>query len=86
MLTFKKDVTQDTWDNLKKELCSQFFLENVEILAQRKLCELGHTGTIWKYVKQFTGLMLNICDMSENDKIFSFVEGLNQWARTKLYD
>ncbi|KAA0053541.1 uncharacterized protein E6C27_scaffold190G001050 [Cucumis melo var. makuwa] len=38
--------TIDIWDVLKKELCSQFFLENVEILARRKLCDLKHTGNI----------------------------------------
>ncbi|KAA0046344.1 uncharacterized protein E5676_scaffold426G00510 [Cucumis melo var. makuwa] len=31
--------TIDTWDALKRELRSQFFLENVEILARRKLRE-----------------------------------------------
>ncbi|KAA0031851.1 uncharacterized protein E6C27_scaffold3326G00030 [Cucumis melo var. makuwa] len=30
----------DTWDALKRELRSQFFLEDVEILARRKLREL----------------------------------------------
>ncbi|TYK19135.1 uncharacterized protein E5676_scaffold522G00590 [Cucumis melo var. makuwa] len=38
--------TIDIWGVLKKELCSQFFLENVEILARRKLCDLKHTGNI----------------------------------------
>ncbi|KAA0025806.1 uncharacterized protein E5676_scaffold447G00500 [Cucumis melo var. makuwa] len=36
--------TIDTWDALKRELRSQFFPENVEILARRKLRELKHTG------------------------------------------
>ncbi|KAA0060753.1 uncharacterized protein E5676_scaffold451G00450 [Cucumis melo var. makuwa] len=36
--------TIDTWDSLKRELRSQFFPENVEILARRKLRELKHTG------------------------------------------
>ena len=76
----------DTWDNLKSELHSQFFFENVEILARRKLRELKHTGTIREYVKQFAGLMLDISDMTEKDKIFSFVEGLKSWARTELYE
>ncbi|TYK19196.1 hypothetical protein E5676_scaffold522G001330 [Cucumis melo var. makuwa] len=38
--------TIDTWDALKRELRSQFFSENVEILARRKLRELKHTGSI----------------------------------------
>ncbi|TYK14924.1 uncharacterized protein E5676_scaffold1623G00170 [Cucumis melo var. makuwa] len=38
--------TIDTWDVLKKELCSQFFTENVEILPRRKLRDLKHIGNI----------------------------------------
>ncbi|TYJ97410.1 uncharacterized protein E5676_scaffold194G002310 [Cucumis melo var. makuwa] len=78
--------TIDTWDALKGELRSQLFLENVEIFAQRKLHELKHTGNIREYVKQFAGLMLDIRDMSEKDKVFCFVEGLKPWAKTKLYE
>ncbi|TYK08452.1 uncharacterized protein E5676_scaffold654G00680 [Cucumis melo var. makuwa] len=78
--------TIDTWDALKKELCLQFFPENVEILARRKLCDLKHTGKIREYMKQFTGLMLDIRDMSEKDKVFCFVEWLKPWARAKLYE
>ncbi|KAA0046481.1 uncharacterized protein E5676_scaffold1251G00300 [Cucumis melo var. makuwa] len=36
----------DTWDVLKKEICSQFFSKNVEILARRKLHDLKHTSKI----------------------------------------
>ncbi|KAA0054179.1 uncharacterized protein E6C27_scaffold131G001100 [Cucumis melo var. makuwa] len=78
--------TVDTWDALKRELRSQFFPENVEILAREKLRNLRHTGEIWEYVKQFAGLMLDIRDMSEKDKVFYFVEGLKPWARAKLYE
>ncbi|TYK19243.1 uncharacterized protein E5676_scaffold1493G00440 [Cucumis melo var. makuwa] len=78
--------TVDTWDALKRELRSQFFPENVKILARRKLRDLRHTGEIREYVKQFAGLMLDIRDMSEKDKVFYFVEGLKPWARAKLYE
>ncbi|XP_038890158.1 uncharacterized protein LOC120079815 [Benincasa hispida] len=78
--------TIDTWDRLKQELRSQFFPENVEILARRKLRELKQTSNIRDYVKQFAGLMLDIRDMSEKDKVFCFVEGLKPWAKAKLYE
>ena len=58
----------------------------MEILAQQKLCELKHTDNIREYVKQFVGLMLDIRDMSEKDKVFCFIEGLKLWAKTKLYE
>ncbi|KAA0046992.1 uncharacterized protein E5676_scaffold68G001120 [Cucumis melo var. makuwa] len=58
--------TIETWDALKRELRSQFFSENVEILARRKLHDLRHTGKIREYVKQFAGLMLDIRDMVQD--------------------
>ncbi|KAA0043300.1 uncharacterized protein E5676_scaffold129G00830 [Cucumis melo var. makuwa] len=78
--------TIDTWDALKRELRSQFFPENVEILARRKLRKRKYTNNIWEYMKQFVGLMLDLRDMSEKDKVFCFVEGLKPWAKTKLYE
>ncbi|KAA0058239.1 uncharacterized protein E6C27_scaffold274G005640 [Cucumis melo var. makuwa] len=41
----------DTWDALKRELRLEFFPKNVEILAQRKLCELKHTGRLKPWTK-----------------------------------
>ncbi|KAJ7947138.1 Retrotransposon protein, putative, Ty3-gypsy subclass [Quillaja saponaria] len=74
----------DTWEDLRRELKAQFFLENVEYIARRNLRELKQTGTIREYVKRFAGLMLDIRDMSEKDKMFYFLEGLKPWARTEL--
>ncbi|TYK22237.1 uncharacterized protein E5676_scaffold333G001330 [Cucumis melo var. makuwa] len=54
--------------------------------ARQKLRDLKHTGNIREYVKQFAGLILDIRDMSEKDKVFCFVEGLKPWAKTKLYE
>ena len=78
--------TIDTWDVLKKELRSQFFPENVEILTRQKLRDLKHTGSIRECVKQLADLLLDIRDMSEKDKVFCFVEGLKPWAKTELYE
>ncbi|TYK15436.1 uncharacterized protein E5676_scaffold571G00880 [Cucumis melo var. makuwa] len=51
-----------------------------------KIADLNHTGKIREYVKQFAGLMLDIRDMLEKDKVFCFVEGLKPWAKAKLYE
>ena len=53
-------------------------------LSQRKLGELKQAGTTYGYVKRFLGSMLDIKDMSEEDKFLYFLEGLKPWARTKL--
>ena len=36
------------------------------------------------YVKEFSSLMLDIKNMSEEDKLFNFVSGLQAWAQTEL--
>ncbi|KAJ7968029.1 Retrotransposon protein, putative, Ty3-gypsy subclass [Quillaja saponaria] len=74
----------DTWEDLRRELKAQFFPENVEYIARRNLRELKQTGTIREYVKKFAGLMLDIRDMSEKDKMFYFLEGLKPWVRAEL--
>ena len=35
-------------------------------------------------MKVFSEYMLNIRDMSKNDKLFTFIEGLKLWTRTEL--
>ncbi|KAA0050738.1 uncharacterized protein E5676_scaffold726G00120 [Cucumis melo var. makuwa] len=60
--------------------------ESKVTLAMMHLYEDAKFGNIREYVKQFTGLMLDIRDMSKKDKVFCFVEGLKPWAKTKLYE
>ncbi|KAJ7970183.1 Retrotransposon protein, putative, Ty3-gypsy subclass [Quillaja saponaria] len=74
----------DTWEDLRRKLKAQFFPENVEYITRRNLRELKQTGTIREYVKRFAGLMLDIRDMTEKDKMFYFLEGLKPWARAEL--
>ncbi|KAL0318927.1 UNVERIFIED_CONTAM: hypothetical protein Sangu_2048900 [Sesamum angustifolium] len=65
---------------LREAIQEQFFLENVEYNARRALRKLEHTGSLRDYVKIFSALMLDIRDMSEKDKLFTFMEGLKPWA------
>ncbi|KAI3445012.1 hypothetical protein Pfo_001677, partial [Paulownia fortunei] len=51
----------------------------IDIQAQhvrKALRELRHTGSILDYVKAFATHMLDIRDMSEKDKLFTFLDGL----------
>ncbi|KAL0404245.1 UNVERIFIED_CONTAM: hypothetical protein Sradi_2065300 [Sesamum radiatum] len=77
-------VRLDTWDLLREAIRVQFFPENVEYNARRTLRKLEHTGSMQDYVKSFSALMLDIRDMSEKDKLFTFMEGLKPWARLEL--
>ncbi|KAL0313602.1 UNVERIFIED_CONTAM: hypothetical protein Sradi_5759500 [Sesamum radiatum] len=55
----------ETWDVLKKELKDQFLLCNTSWLAKESLRKLKYSGTVRNYVKDFSSLMLDVRDMSE---------------------
>lgn len=74
----------DEWETLKKELKTQFLPCNAAWLARESLKKLKHTGTPREYVKEFSSLMLDISNMSEEDKLFNFMSGLQPWAQTEL--
>jgi hypothetical protein len=74
----------EVWEVFKKELKGQFLPCNVAWLAREALKKLSHTSTSREYVKQFSSLMLDISNMSEDDKLFNFMSGLQSWAQTEL--
>lgn len=45
---------------------------------------LPQTGIVREYVKQLSQLMLDVRDMSEKVKLFSFISGLKPWAQVEL--
>lgn len=73
-----------TWDSLKKELKDQFLPCNTSWLAREALRKLKHTGTTREYVNEFSSLMLEVRDMSEEDKLFNFLAGMQPWAQAEL--
>ncbi|RVW30894.1 Transposon Tf2-12 polyprotein [Vitis vinifera] len=73
-----------TWETLKKELKDQFLPTNTAWVARETLKRLRHTGSVREYVKEFSSLMLDIKNMSEEDKLFNFMSGLQGWAQTEL--
>ncbi|KAL0413752.1 UNVERIFIED_CONTAM: hypothetical protein Sradi_1576900 [Sesamum radiatum] len=77
-------VRLDNWALLREAIRVQFFPENIEYKAGRVLRKLEHTGSMQDYVKSFSALMLDIRNMSEKDKLFTFMEGLKSWARLEL--
>ena len=54
-----------------------FYPKNVNYLTRKKLRDLRQIGSVQDYVKMFTMIMLNICDMMEKDKLFIFLDGLS---------
>ncbi|GKC17138.1 hypothetical protein Tco_1013920 [Tanacetum coccineum] len=63
------------------DLLLPFSSENED---KSRLRKLKHSGTIREYVKAFTTLVLEIPDLSDQDFLFYFLDGLQGWAKTKL--
>ncbi|PWA81445.1 hypothetical protein CTI12_AA187700 [Artemisia annua] len=69
---------------LKAELKKQFYPENAKNEAKSRLRKLKQSGTIREYVKDFTTVVLEIPDLSDQDSLFYFLDGLQGWAKTEL--
>ena len=69
---------------MKKELKDQFLPTNTAWMARESLKKLKQTGSVRDYVKEFRSLILDIKDMSEVNKLFNFMSGLQGWAQTEL--
>ncbi|KAH0633003.1 hypothetical protein KY284_035789 [Solanum tuberosum] len=69
----------DSWELLKKELKDQFFPRNAGWIARDHLKTLRQTRSIRDYVKEFSSLILDINNMSEEDKLHNFLYGLQKW-------
>ena len=76
----KGTCTIDTWADFKREIKKQFYPEDVEYLARKKIRYLKHTGSIWDYVKEFSSLMLEAPGMNEKTLLFEFMDNLQGWA------
>lgn len=73
-----------TWESLTKELRDQFLPGNTSWVAREAMRSLKHDGSVREYVTQFSSLMLDVKDMSEADKLFNFMSGLQGWACLEL--
>ena len=70
-----------TWEQLKAELKAQFLPGNVSWMAHHSLMNLRQTGAVRDYIKEFSALMLDIKDMSDEDRFFHFLKGLQPWEQ-----
>ena len=62
----------------------QFLPTNTAWVAKELLKRLKHTELMRDYVKEFSPLMLDIKNMSKEDKLFNFTFGLQGWAQMEL--
>ncbi|RVW74601.1 hypothetical protein CK203_050922 [Vitis vinifera] len=73
----ERDMHHSTWDAFKREIKRQFYPKDVAYLARMK--RLKHTGSIREYVKEFSTLMLEIPNMSDEELLFNFMDNLQSW-------
>ncbi|XP_069144439.1 uncharacterized protein [Solanum lycopersicum] len=76
--------TIDTWEQFCEEFKKAFFPNNAVYEMKCKVRELKQMGSIRAYVKEFTILTLQIPQLTEDDMLFTFMDGLQNWARTEL--
>jgi hypothetical protein len=74
----------ETWETLKRELKEQFLPNNTSWIAREDLKKLRQDGSVRDYVKKFSSLILDIDNMSEEDRMFNFLSGLQPWAQLEL--
>ena len=74
----------ETWNSLKEELREQFLPSNTTWVARDRLKNLRQSGTVREYVQEFSSCLLDIRNMSEEDKLFNFISGLQPWAQVEL--
>ena len=73
-----------TWANLKKELREQFLPCNTSWVAREATKKLRQTDSTRDYVREFSSLLLDVSNMSEEDKLFNFLSRLQLWAQAEL--
>ncbi|RVW28399.1 hypothetical protein CK203_106384 [Vitis vinifera] len=58
--------------------------KDVAYLARKNMKRLKHMSSIREYVKEFSTLMLEIPNMSEEELLFNFMDNLQSWAEQEL--
>ncbi|GJS12737.1 putative retrotransposon gag domain, aspartic peptidase domain protein [Tanacetum coccineum] len=74
----------DTWAEFVEDFKKHFYSENAKNEAKSWIHKLKQSGTIREYVKEFTTLVLEILELSDQDSLFYFLDGLQGWAKTEL--
>lgn len=69
---------------MEKELKDPLLTCNTSWVARKALKKLKHTVTVKDYIKEFNSLMLDVHNMSKEDKLFNFFSSLQPWTQIEL--
>ena len=64
------------WELFREEFKKAFFANNVIYEAKLNFRELKQKGSIRAYVREFTTLTLQIPNLTDEDMLFHFLDGL----------
>ena len=78
------DWSVSSWENFKVTLFSAYQPQNLQILLRMKIKYLRQTGPIQSYINEFNKLLYPIKNMSEEDKIITFIDGLRDQTRARV--
>ena len=76
--------TIETWEDFKREIKKQFYPEDMAYMARKNMRRLKHIGSICNYVKEFSSLMLEIPNVTEEELLFNFMDNLQGWMEQEL--
>ncbi|MBA0671343.1 hypothetical protein Goklo_029699, partial [Gossypium klotzschianum] len=82
--TDKRQGEIGTWQEFQCELKGQFYPEFVEKEARAKLQGITHQGTVGEYVREFKELMLQVSEVTEEEALLTFQNGLKPWVRQEV--
>ena len=77
----KGTCAMQTFNEFVSDFKRQFYPENAIHEAKSRLRRLKQMGSIRGYVKEFTRLTLEIPDLSDDDALFYFLDGLSPRAK-----
>ncbi|MFQ6659652.1 hypothetical protein Gotur_028462 [Gossypium turneri] len=62
----------------------KFYLEFAEEEAREKLQGITQRGTVGEYVREFKELMLQVSDVTDEEALLAFQNGLKPWVRQEV--
>ena len=80
----KGTCTIKTWEQFHEEFKKAFYPNNVVYEVKHKFWELKKLESIRAYVKEFKTLTLQIPNLTDEDTLFYFMDGLQNWARIEF--
>ncbi|XP_039056283.1 uncharacterized protein LOC120199174 [Hibiscus syriacus] len=78
------NTTIKTRAEFQDEFKELFYPEYAEDEARSKLRRLKQEGSLREHVRKFVELMLQVPNLSEEDRFFTFMDGLKPWAKNEL--